>query len=59
MIDNNKPLPPADRSGPPVTLPKSGESSPSGHPAGQSAGHFSRVPVPETVLSCGAADVAL
>jgi hypothetical protein len=23
------------------------------------AGHFSRVPVPEAVLSCGAADVAL
>src|SRR5215204_4536772 len=64
MIDNNEPLPPADRSGYPVTMTKSGESAPSGHPAGQSTGHFSRSeiarrPLPEAVLSCGGAVVAL
>jgi len=44
-------------------MTKSGESAPSGHPAGQSTGHFSRSeiarrPLPEAVLSCGGADVA-
>jgi hypothetical protein len=56
MTDNNKPLPPAGRSGYPVPLPKSGESAPAGH---FSLREIARPPVPEAVLSCGAPDVAL